>query len=132
MHINHDNNEENEENSQVSERSLPLCLASFQFLREIYKQADNQVVSSIMGKISYESVEDVICDMEVVLAPELQPLSYIDFQTTDELMKHNFVPLSFGSFQFLKKNVANISEARTGKPIENHVASLKSLHNKLQ
>ena len=39
MHINHDNNEENEENSQVSERSLPLCLASFKFLREIYKKA---------------------------------------------------------------------------------------------
>jgi hypothetical protein len=67
--------------------------------------------------------------MEVVLAPELQPLSYIDFQTTDELMQHNFVPLSFGSFQFLKKNVANISEARTGKPIENHVAFIGTIIN---
>jgi hypothetical protein len=32
----------------------------------------------------------------------------------------------------LKKNVANISEARASKPIENHVASLESLHNNLQ
>jgi hypothetical protein len=70
--------------------------------------------------------------MEAVLAPELQLLSYIDFQTIDELMQHNFVPLSFGSFQFLKKNSTNISESRTGKNIENHVASLEPLHNKLQ
>jgi hypothetical protein len=111
---------------------MPLCFSSFQFLRGIYKQADQQVFNSRNEEFSDESVEDVICDMEVVLAPELQPLSYIDFQTTDELMQHNFVPLSFDSFQFLKKNVANISEARTGKPIENHVASLESLHNKLQ
>jgi hypothetical protein len=47
-------------------------------------------------------------------------------------MHHNFVPLSFDSFRFLKKNVAKILEARIGKPIENHVASLESLHNKLQ
>ena len=47
-------------------------------------------------------------------------------------MHHNFIPLSFDSFQFLKKNVSNLSEARTGKLIENHVASLESLHNKLQ
>jgi hypothetical protein len=132
MHNNHDSNEENAENFKVSEKSLPLCFSSFQFLRENYKQEDKQVVSSIMGKLSYESVEDVICDMEVVLALELQPLSYIDFQTTDELMQYNFVPLSFGSFQFLKKNVDNISEEKTDKPIENHVVSLEPLHNKLQ
>jgi hypothetical protein len=51
-----------------------------------------------MGKLSYELVKDVICDTKVVLASELQPLSYVDFQTTDELMQHNFVSLSFGSF----------------------------------
>jgi hypothetical protein len=81
-----------------------------------------------MGKLCYELVEDIICDMEIVLAPELQPLSYIEFQTIDELMHHNFVPLSFWFISVF----VNISEARTSKPIENHVASLKSLHNKLQ
>lgn len=132
VHINYDNNEENAKNSQVSERSLPLCLASLQFLREIYKQADQQVVSNMMGKLSYELVEDVICDMEAVLAPKLQPLSYIDFQTTDELMQHNFVPSSFGSFQFLKKNAANISEARASKPIENYEVSLEPMQQSSQ
>jgi hypothetical protein len=132
VHINHDSNEENAENSQVSERSFPLCFSSFQFLRGIYKQADQQVFNSRNGEFSDESVEDIICDMEVVLAPESQPLSYIDFQNTDELMQHNFVPLSFDSFQFLKKNVANISEARTGKHIENHVASLEPMQQSSQ
>jgi hypothetical protein len=132
VHINHGSNEENEENFKVSENYFPLCFSSFQFLRGIYKQTDQRVFNSRNGEFSDESVEDVICDKKIVPSPELQPLSYIDFQTTNESMQHNFVPLSFGSFQFLKKNVANISEARTCKPIENHVASLESLHNKLQ
>jgi hypothetical protein len=84
MYINHDSNEENVENFKVSENYLPLCFSSFQFLKGICKQADHD-----------ESVEDIICDMEVFLAPELQPLSYIDFQTTNELMEPNFVPLIF-------------------------------------
>ena len=55
-----------------------------------------------MGKFSYESVEDVLRDMEVFLVPKLQPLSYLEFQIPDEslepktyyeLMKNNFVPL---------------------------------------
>jgi hypothetical protein len=50
--------------------------------------------------------------MEVVLNPELQPLTYIDFQIPDEslepeteyeLIQNNSVPLRFNSFQFLKK-----------------------------
>jgi hypothetical protein len=123
VHINYDNNEESAENLRVSGKSFPLCFSSFQFLRENCKQ----VVSSRDGECSNESVENVIDDMEVVLDPGLQPLSYIDFQTTDELMQYNFVPLSFNSFQFLKENVANISESRIGKPIENHVVTLESL-----
>jgi hypothetical protein len=71
MHINYDSDEENAENFQVSERSFRLCFPSFQFLRENYKQEDKKFVSSIMGKISYESIEDSIHDMEVVLAPKL-------------------------------------------------------------
>jgi len=70
--------------------------------------------------------------MEIVLAPKLQPLSHIDFQITDELMHHNCVPLSFGSFQFLKKNATNIPEARTGKPIENQELSLKPMQQTFQ
>jgi len=104
MHINYDGNEENAENCQVSEISLPLCLASFQYMRENYKK----VFNSRNGEFSDESVEDIIWDMEVVLNMESQPLSRIDFQTTDELMHHNCVPLIFGSFNFLKKNDASI------------------------
>ena len=120
VYINHDINKENTENFKVSEKSFPLCFSSFQFMRENYKQEDKKGVCSIMGKFYYESGEDVIFDMEFVLDLELHPLSYIDFQTTDELMQYNFVPLSFNSFQFLRKNVANIPEhVLKDKHIEN-------------
>jgi hypothetical protein len=63
VHINYDNNEENEENSQVSEISLPLCLASLQFLREIYKKTDQQVVKSRNGEFFYELIVEVFHDI---------------------------------------------------------------------
>jgi hypothetical protein len=71
--------------------------------------------------------------MEFVLDPALQPLSYIDIQTTDELMQYNFVPLIFNSFQFLKKNVANIPEhVLKDKHVENQEVSLKSMQQSCQ
>jgi hypothetical protein len=100
---NYDSNEENAENLRVREKSFPLCFSSFQFLRENYKQ----VVNNRDGECSDKSVEDVIDDMEVVLDPSLQPLSYIDLQTEDELMHYNSIPLTFNSFQFLKKNLSH-------------------------
>jgi hypothetical protein len=71
---------------------LPLCFSSFQFLRENYKE----IVNSRDGECSDALVGDVIDDIEAVLDPNLQPLSYIDLQTKDELM-HSSI------FQFLKK-----------------------------
>ena len=65
-------------------------------------------------KFSDQSVEDAIVDMEVVLNPDLQPLTYFDFQIPDErlkpetnyeLEKNNSIPLCFNSFWFLKKNL---------------------------
>ena len=74
MHSNHDSNEENAENSKVSEKSLPLCFSSFQFLRENYKQEDKQVVSSIMGKNSYYGchLRYGSCYSSGIAAPDLQ------------------------------------------------------------
>ena len=133
MHINYDSNEKNAENFKVSEKYVPLCFSSFQFLREIYKLEDHQVFNNRNGECSNESVEDVICDMEVVLASELQPLIYIDFQTIEErlepeidfeLMKNNYVPLSFNSFQSLKKNLDHVLN---DKYIENYEVSLEPM-----
>jgi hypothetical protein len=104
VHIDYENNEENEENLRVREKYLPLCFSSFKFLRENY----TQTVNSRNGESSNESIEDVIDDMEVVLAPKLQPLNIIDFQTEDELMQHNCVPLSFNSFHFLKMTLEHV------------------------
>jgi hypothetical protein len=134
VHINYDSNEENAENLRVSGKSFPLCFSSFQFLRENYKQ----VVNSRDGECSDQSVEDVIDDMEVVLDPELQPLSYIDFQIPDEslepetkyeLIQNNFVPLSFNSFQFLKKNLDHVLN---DKHIENYEVSLEPMQQSSQ
>jgi hypothetical protein len=62
---------------------MPLCFSSFQILREKY----TQVVDSKYQECFDHSVEDVIEDMEVVLDPELQPLSYIDFQIPNESLE---------------------------------------------
>ena len=103
LHNNHDNNEENEENLGVSGNTLPLCFSSFQFL----KRKSRPVVNSEDINFSNQSVEDTTVDMEVVLNPDLQPLTYFDFQIPDErlkpetnyeLVQNNYVPLCFNSF----------------------------------
>jgi hypothetical protein len=69
VHRNHDSNKENTKKLKVSEKSFPLCFSSFQFLRGIYKQTNQQFFNNRNGELSNESVEDVVCDMEVVLDP---------------------------------------------------------------
>ena len=79
--------------------------------------------------------------MQDYFAPESKPLSYFEFQIIDErlepktyyeLMQDDSLPLSFDSFQFLKRNFDNISEVKTHKPIENHLISLEPMYDKLQ
>jgi hypothetical protein len=134
LHNNHDNDEENAENFRVREKSLPLCFSSFQFLRENCKQ----VVNSREGECSDQLVEDAIADMEVVLNPELQPLTYFDFQIPDEILKpetnyeliqNNSVPLSFNSFQFLKKNLEYMLK---DKHTENQEVSVEPMQQSSQ
>jgi hypothetical protein len=76
LHNSHDSDEEETENFRVREKSLPLCFSSFQFL----KRNSRPVVNSEDRNCSDQSVEDAIKDVEVVLNPELQPLTYFDFQ----------------------------------------------------
>ena len=42
MNICDDNDDENAKNFEISEGSLPLCFASFQFLRAIFSKTRNQ------------------------------------------------------------------------------------------
>jgi hypothetical protein len=88
--------------------TLPLCFSSFQFL----KRNSRPVVNSEDKNSSDQSIDDTIKDMEVVLNPESQPMTYIDFQILDEILKpetnceliqNNSVPLCFNSFQILKE-----------------------------
>jgi hypothetical protein len=131
---NHDNDEENAENLRVSGNTFPLCFSSFQFL----KRNSRPVVNSEDRKFSNQSVEDAIVDMEVVLNPELHPLTYFDFQIPDErlkpetnyeLIQNNSVPLCFNSFQFLKKNLEYMLK---DKHTENQEVSVEPMQQSFQ
>jgi hypothetical protein len=76
--------------------------------------------------------------MEVVLNPESQPLTYIDFQIPDEslepetnyeLIHNNSVPLCFNSFQFLKKNLEYMLK---DKYTENQEVSVEPMQQSVQ
>lgn len=114
-----------------------MCFLSIEKIRENYNQADKRVVNNINGQPSHELVEDVICNMEASFTLESQPLSYIEFQIIDEilesktyceLMQDNSLPLSFDSFQFLKKFFDDTPEAKNDKPIENHIVSVEPMY----
>jgi hypothetical protein len=113
VHNSHDNDKECAENVRVSEDTLPLCCSSFQFR----KRNSRSVVNSEDKNFSDQSVEDALKDMEAVLNPVSQPLTYIDFQILDdslepeanyELIQNNSVPLCFNSFQILKKTLGQV------------------------
>jgi hypothetical protein len=113
---------------------LPLCFSSFQFL----KRNSRPVVNSEDKNFSDQSVEDTIVDMEVVLNPDLQPLTYFDFQIPDErlkpetnyeLVQNNSVPLCFNSFQFLKKNLEYMLK---DKHTENQEVSVEPMQQSFQ
>ena len=42
MQISHESEKERKENLEISEGSLPLCFASFQFIRDNYHAINNQ------------------------------------------------------------------------------------------
>ena len=111
---------------------MPLCFSSFQFLRENCKQ----IVNSREGECSGQSVEDAIDDMEVVVNPELQPLTYIDFQTPNEilepkteyeLIQNNSGPLSFNSFHLLKNNLQYMLMDKHTENLEVSVEPMRQL-----
>jgi hypothetical protein len=113
VHSSHDNDKERAENVRVSEDTFPLCCSSFQFR----KRNSRLVVNSEDRNLSDQSVEDALKDMEVVLNPVSQPLTYIDFQILDdslepeansELIQNNYVPLCFNSFRILKKTLGQV------------------------
>ena len=124
MHIYDDRDEENAENFEISEGSLPLCFASFQFLRENFSKTrnhqsfsfddeveeDNELLEQVFNeKPSPEMVEEIIWNIESSLSLDLQPPSSIEFQiadegfeveTRDQMMQDDYVPLCFEAFQF--------------------------------
>jgi hypothetical protein len=134
LHNSHDNDKECAENVRVSEDTLPLCCSSFQFL----KRNSRSVVNSEDKNFSDQSVEDALKDMEVVLNPVSQPLTYIDFQILDEslepeanseLIQNNSVPLCFNSFRILKKTLRQVLK---DKYIKGQEISFESMQQSCQ
>ena len=113
MHNSYDSNGECAENVKVSEDTLPSCCSSCQFL----KRNSRSDVNSEDINVSDQSIDDTLEDMEVVLNPVSQPLTYIDLQILDdslepetnyELIQKNSVPLCFKSFQVLKETLRQV------------------------
>jgi hypothetical protein len=113
VHSKYDSNDQSAENIRVSGNTLPLCFSSFEFL----KGNSRQVVNSEDKKLSNQSVEDAISDIEVVADSEVHPLSLCAGQNLDEntkpgtgneLIHFDSPHLCFSSFQTLKGNVGQI------------------------
>ena len=113
MHNSHDSDEEETENLRVSEITLPICFSSSQFL----KRNSRPVVNSEDKNSSDQSIDDTIKDMETVLNPESPPMTYIDFQISNErlkpeanseLIQNNSGPLCFNSFKILKETLGHV------------------------
>jgi hypothetical protein len=134
MHNSHDSDEEETENFREREKSFPLCISSFQFLRGNCKQ----VVNSREGEFSNQLGEYASVGVEAVLNPELQPFTYFDFQISDErlnpeansqLIQNISVPLCFDSFQFLKRNLEYILK---DKYTENQEVAMEPMQQSVQ
>ena len=117
MHIIQDSDEESLENWEVSERSLPLCFASIQFIKDNFHrnqqplsfnvevETDSEILEQgFYEKSSLETTDEIICDIKSSLAPNWQPPNAIEGKITDEgseagtydlMMQEGFVPLCF-------------------------------------
>jgi hypothetical protein len=133
-HGNYDSKEQSAENLRVSENTLPLCFSSFQFLKRNSRPVENSDNKNFFD----QSVEYAIKDMEAILNPESQPLTYINFQildeslepeTNSELIHNNSVPLCFNSFQVLKDTLGQMLK---DKYIKGQQISFESMQQSCQ
>ena len=86
-------------------------------ISSIPQKNSRPVVNSEDINVSDQSIDDTIKDMEAVLNPESQPMAYIDFQISNEILKpkanseliqNNSGPLCFNSFQILKETLEQV------------------------
>ena len=114
MHISYGSEEESAENLEVSEGSLPICFASFQFIRDNFYAIRNQ--QSLSFDIDNQEGNEIL-DQDSS-DPDLQPPNAIECQVADEyleagtydqMMQDDSVPLCFESFHFLNGILHSIS-----------------------
>jgi hypothetical protein len=98
------------------------------------KRNSRPVVNSEHINSSDQSIDDTIKDMEVVLNPVSQPLTYIGFQILDdslepetnfELIQKNSVPMCFKSFQVLKETLRQVLKDKCIKGQESSFESMQ-------
>jgi len=117
--------------SLLMETLYPYPFSSFGLLKENYKitnEAGKQADNNINWKQPSNGFGDhVTCYMEDFLSSKSQPLSNHEIEDAVEGLKHeenceliqgSYVPLSFGSLYFLKKNVKTVMKP-AHKKIEN-------------
>jgi hypothetical protein len=81
---------------------LPLCFASFQFLKENLRSIKNQ-------QLYNWDIED---------------------EEKKQIIDENSLP--FTSFEFLKEHFGNTTEAEGDKPVKDFTISSETIHNDLQ
>ena len=101
------------------------------------KQVDNIIDSK---QPSHVFDDPIICYREDSFNSKSQPLSNHEIEDGVRRLKHEenceliqggYVPLSFGSFEFLKKNAKSITGVKDGEFREGPIVSLEPIHNKL-
>ena len=134
----------------IQEDSLPLCFESFQFLRgklhsksaneklvgnqqslnfNVEDETDGEIFEQVVNKKSSpKMIDEIILDTE----PNVQPPNTIQGLITDEgeaakihdlMMQEDSVPSCYEAFQFIRKNLRNISKEKDEQPIGCHIVS---------
>ena len=124
--ISYECEEESVENLEISEGSLPLYFASFQFIKDNFNAIKNQQSLGIF----IDNKEDNETLDQDSLVSQLQLSNSIEMP--NQMTKESSIPLCFGAFQVLKEIFYNIFKAKDDKPIEIYEVPFEPTYNKLQ
>jgi len=112
IQISHESEEGRAENVEISEDSLPLCFASFQFIRENYHAINNQQSLGIVidNKEDNETIDQDFSVSQLQLS--------VPIEINDQMTQESSIPLFFEPFQLLKEMWYNIFKEKNGKLVE--------------
>ena len=111
---------------EISEGYLPLCFASFQFIRDNFQAINNQQSLGIV----IENKEDNETINQDISVSQLQLSNSIEIN--DQMTQESSIPLCFEPFQLLKEMWYNIFKEKDEKLVEVYEVSWKPICYRLQ